>query len=57
MFFWDEMLELKRPIVEIAIIDHNMIDELQAAQLGEGAHSKVTYIYDHHLDNKFYPAE
>jgi len=56
LFFWDEMLELKRPIDEIAIIDHNMIDEEQAEQLGDNAHSKVTYIYDHHFDNKFYPA-
>lgn len=55
MFFWDEMLELKRPVEEIALIDHNLIDEVQVKQLGDDAHSKVTYIYDHHFDNKFYP--
>ena len=30
MFFWDELLELSRQIKEIALIDHNLIDEVQA---------------------------
>lgn len=56
MFFFNELIALKRPIEEIAIIDHNVIDTVQAEQMGEGTHSKVTYIYDHHFDNKAYPA-
>jgi inorganic pyrophosphatase/exopolyphosphatase len=56
MYFWDELTAKRPKLTEIALIDHNMIDDLQAAQLGEDAHSKVTYIYDHHFDNKFYPS-
>jgi inorganic pyrophosphatase/exopolyphosphatase len=55
MLFWDELVQLKPKVSEIAIIDHNLLDEAQAEALGDNAHSKVTYIYDHHFDNKFYP--
>lgn len=31
MFFWDELTAKKPQISEIALIDHNLIDDLQAA--------------------------
>lgn len=57
MFFWDELLKSDRPIEEIALIDHNVLAEEQVELLGNEAHSKVTYVYDHHVDTKFYPQQ
>lgn len=54
LFYWDELMNLKRDVEEIALIDHNLLEEGQAVLLGDG-HSKVTYVYDHHVDTKFYP--
>ena len=34
LLFWDQLVALKRPIEEICLIDHNVIDEAQAEQLG-----------------------
>lgn len=30
LLFWDELVALKRPLEEICLIDHNVIDEAQA---------------------------
>lgn len=54
MLFWDELIATKRPIKEVAIIDHNLIDNDQATQLGDHTHTQVKYVYDHHFDNKRY---
>jgi inorganic pyrophosphatase/exopolyphosphatase len=56
LIFWDELVAKKRPVEEIALIDHNLLDEAQAKVLGDDAHSKVRWVYDHHVDTKFYPA-
>lgn len=55
LFFYDQLLTSGREVEEIALIDHNLLDSKQADELGPDAHSKVTYVYDHHVDCKFYP--
>ena len=57
MIFWDELVHEARPIDQIALIDHNALDERQAKQLGSNSQNKVKYVYDHHVDLKYYPVE
>jgi inorganic pyrophosphatase/exopolyphosphatase len=55
LLFWDEFIVLKREIIEVALIDHNILDPEQAVALQ--ADSKITRVIDHHFDNKHYPKE
>ena len=48
--FFDELLSFKREYKEFALIDHNKLDGVQAKKLGADSHSKVTHVYDHHVD-------
>tara|TARA_B110000503_G_C6831782_1_gene283089 strand:+ start:197 stop:574 length:378 start_codon:yes stop_codon:yes gene_type:complete len=55
LFYTDDLIKSKRVIEETCLIDHNVIVDEQI-ELLQG-HSKVTYVYDHHVDTKFYPKE
>ena len=57
LVFWDDLTPLKNEVSNICLMDHNKMDAQQAAELGADSHSKVTLIYDHHVDNNAYPQE
>lgn len=54
LLFFDELISYNRKYEEFGLIDHNKLDMEQAKKLGDDAHSKVTNVYDHHVDQKFY---
>lgn len=54
LIFTDELLSYGKEHVQYALIDHNKLDGKQAESFGGNAHSKVTHVYDHHVDTKKY---
>ena len=54
LIFTDELLSYGKEHVEYALIDHNKLDGKQAESFGNDAHSKVTHVYDHHVDTGRY---
>ena len=57
MVFLDELLSYNCEYQEFALIDHNKIEHEQSLTIGNDCHAKVTIVYDHHVDTKFYPQE
>lgn len=58
IFFWSDVKTLQRPVSEIAIIDHCKLEEYQANRIKNlcdgDTNSKVTIVYDHHVDMELY---